>query len=550
MLVSEFLEVVKSTDQFSNYPHDKRQQIALFGLVGEIGSLTSAVKKAMLAGYKNASNDEVVEELGDVFWYLFYLVIISETPDILKNDIAHVREEVSDPSERGDQIREVLATLDGERLQEFKQKAEEFLSLEDVTFDHYQEIAYLSARTEGHVLTDVCLAVLWQLGAEVLRLTMPPFELEINKNIVPRDLKTIIGEIAWHLAAIASVNNITLGEVFKKNVRKAKFRSRSDDVESYYDQDYPDSEQLPRELRIDFVSISRRQARMYYQGRPLGDDLTDNAYNEDGYRFHDVMHLANAACLRWSPVLRRLLKRKRKSSPITDEVEDGARAAIVEELVIKAVHAEGKRLQPNEAGGDTSLFPEKGHVTFGLIKTVLEYVKGLEVENSQEWQWRKGILEGARVYHALRQEGQGSVIVNLADRSLTFDPRVNVGMAGVVRELGTSTVTIGDVELLRSWITEDERRDNTDNALLAKVIATKKGILNALGFSEVDEESHAREITLRRMDSGEISVKTTGGVQNRRWERGIVEFKSTLNRVDGVLVCTVLGLTDPKDATP
>ena len=64
----------------------------------------------------------------------------------------------------------------------------------------------------------------------------------------------------------------------------------------------------------------------------LGDDLTDNSYREDGYRFHDVMHLANVACLHWSPVLHALMKRKRKSNRRTDEVEDGARAMIFEEL--------------------------------------------------------------------------------------------------------------------------------------------------------------------------------------------------------------------------
>ena len=360
MLVRKYMEMVEHTDHYSNFDIEKRIQISLYGLVGEIGSLTSAVKKIMLAGYKSASNNEVIEELGDVFWYLFNLLSILEisgTNNILKKDIIHVKKEVTDPGERGDRIREVLKKLDGERLQHFRKKANEFLSLEDTTFSEYQKTAYLTARTENYVLNDVCVAVLWQLGAELLRhFTMPRMELGINKNIESRDPETVIGEIAWHLAAIASVHDIKLDKVIAQNVRKARFRSSAEESGSYYDENFPKEEQLPRQFRIAFVSISSTQARMYYQGRPLGDDLTDNAYDEDGYRFHDVMHLANAACLRWSPVLRRMLKRKRKSSPTTDEVEDGARAAIVEELVIKAVHAEGNRLRPIDQNIDIPFF--------------------------------------------------------------------------------------------------------------------------------------------------------------------------------------------------
>jgi hypothetical protein len=39
-------------------------------------------------------------------------------------------------------------------------------------------------------------------------------------------------------------------------------------------------------------------------GVNIGDRLTDNKLEKDDYRFHDVFHLANAAILGWSPVLR------------------------------------------------------------------------------------------------------------------------------------------------------------------------------------------------------------------------------------------------------
>ncbi len=67
------------------------------------------------------------------------------------------------------------------------------------------------------------------------------------------------------------------------------------------------------------------------RGVYVGDRLTDNAIEPDDYRFHDVFHYAYVAVLGWSPVIRALLRRKRKSDPKLDDAEDGARAILIEE---------------------------------------------------------------------------------------------------------------------------------------------------------------------------------------------------------------------------
>ena len=68
-------------------------------------------------------------------------------------------------------------------------------------------------------------------------------------------------------------------------------------------------------------------------GVKLGDPLTDNAYDDDGYRFHDVFHLAYASMLGWSPITRFFFKAKRESDPRVREVEDGGRATVIEEAI-------------------------------------------------------------------------------------------------------------------------------------------------------------------------------------------------------------------------
>ena len=98
----------------------------------------------------------------------------------------------------------------------------------------------------------------------------------------------------------------------------------------------PEGERLPRRFEVELVDVEgedRQRVRVLINGKPFGAELTDNAYDPDGYRFHDVFHFAYAAVLGWSPITRALLRRKRKSRPLLDEVEDGGRAAVIEEGV-------------------------------------------------------------------------------------------------------------------------------------------------------------------------------------------------------------------------
>ena len=77
----------------------------------------------------------------------------------------------------------------------------------------------------------------------------------------------------------------------------------------------------------------------------IGDPLTDASHIEDDYRLHDVFHIAYAAVLGWSPVLRSLMKRKRKSNPQVDEAEDGGRAIAIEEGISALVFSYAARHQ-------------------------------------------------------------------------------------------------------------------------------------------------------------------------------------------------------------
>lgn len=139
-----------------------------------------------------------------------------------------------------------------------------------------------------------------------------------------------LGDVLWYVASVADEFGLSLDDVAEKNLQKIRDRWTSSVEKDMlrFDADFPEGERLPQRTLVYFTDkesngIHRTQMRI--EAAELGDPLTDNNYEEDGYRFHDIFHWACAATLGWSPVLRKLLRRKRKSNQKADEVEDGAR---------------------------------------------------------------------------------------------------------------------------------------------------------------------------------------------------------------------------------
>lgn len=530
MLVSDYDRFVQQTDKTEGKTQSERRDIATFGLAAEIGSVTAAIKKRLLAD--NASdgwskpNDEIVRELGDVMWYCFALARIanegSKPVNIFAHDIANLRREIGGDGERAARIRYVL---DPDKRAEFLTAAEAFPKLtRNMQFEDYQKIAFLTARTSGKVLVEVCLAVLSQLTATLFRHDLPAIELELNQAIESRPVNDVLGEIAWHISALASTYSLSLEEIARTNMQKVSQRYVRTIPTPLHDLRFPEQERLPRHFEVVVVSTSRRRSRMYLNGKRLGDDLTDNAYEDDGYRFHDVMHFANAAKLGWSPVLRSLMKRKRKSRPRTDEVEDGARARIVEEAVIKAIHSEGIRLaqlrNPGKGRAGQQLFLNRSEISNHFIDFIRNFVADLEVEKNQSWEWEDAIVDGYAVFHQLRAERQGTIIVDLDKRSVNFDPRVGMDLAGKVAGIGSATTD------------QSEYRDN----------CVKEAILRSLGLETA--APLLRNLHVTELDRGIVSVKARGKVQEAIWDRNVVSFRTTTTADGNRIYCSAVALSD------
>ena len=166
-----------------------------------------------------------------------------------------------------------------------------------------------------------------------------------------------------------------------------------------FDTEFPASERLPPTLMLTFEAEGAG-VRLLQDGLPVGDRLTDSRLAADGYRFHDALHLALATKLGWSPVLRSILGRKRRSDPAVDECEDGGRACMVEEAACHLIHVYREEARTREDRGR-------------LIAVLRRATEGFEVESCGSADWEEAIALGLDLQSGLLASNGGMVWADL-----------------------------------------------------------------------------------------------------------------------------------------
>ncbi len=219
-----------------------------------------------------------------------------------------------------------------------------------------------------------------------------------------------LGDILWYLAALARRIGIPLSTIAGENLTKTRARwlpSNKSSARSF-DEGFPEEQRLPRQFEASFTVVDERVV-MRLEGETFGDPIDDNARVADGYRFHDVFHLAYLGVLGWSPILRGLLKRKRKFDPETDRTQDGARACAVEEAIAAFVF---EMARPYE------FFERADHVDDPILRGVKAVAGGLEVAMRTSAEWEAAILTGFAAWRGLCAAEGGRVRVDQDRRTV------------------------------------------------------------------------------------------------------------------------------------
>jgi NTP pyrophosphatase (non-canonical NTP hydrolase) len=291
-----------------------------------------------------------------------------------------------------------------------------------LTFAEYQQQAKDTDQKPESADEGLVIALLGLVGEAGSLLT--EYKKRLRDGDAHRGFKSQVaeelGDLLWYLATIATRSGLSLDDIAHKNLVKTRTRWLPPDRRTpLFDEGRQTDEQLPRqfEYRYEYRDSNGKQKVVLVaeDGTLVGDALTDNAYEDDGYRFHDVLHLAHAVVLGWSPVVRKLLGRKRKSNDDidhADEVEDGARAQIAEELVAAAVYDYASRHD----------YLDVEHVDWDLLRLIKRMTSRLEVCARTEAEWEQAILLAFKVWRQVREHNGGTLRGDLQARTLEFVP--------------------------------------------------------------------------------------------------------------------------------
>ncbi|MDO8589240.1 MAG: MazG nucleotide pyrophosphohydrolase domain-containing protein [Armatimonadota bacterium] len=240
------------------------------------------------------------------------------------------------------------------------------------------------------------------------------------------EVKEELGDILWYVANVATKFKLSLDDIAEQNLSKVKDRwSPPEGARHLYDEQQLENQRLPKRFEYSFEYRSIDGARKVVMVDRLngdsiettGDPLTDNAYDDDGYRFHDAVHLAFAACLGWSPVLRKLLRNKKilvnRDPKELAEVEDGGRARVVEEGIAFAAYM---------YAADHADLAGVGAVDSRLLRHIKQMTSRLEVKDRTTKEWNDAILRGFAVWRQLRDRDGGRVRGDLIAGTIEFIP--------------------------------------------------------------------------------------------------------------------------------
>lgn len=379
------------TDRFTDEAaHDHYKKLT-FGFFGEVGGLLSALKKRRRDQLYQTESEVVRDEIGDALWYLVNATGLSGIG----------------PNELGQAGLSFLRRRFNEKSGN-ETSAITFRQLDGIASLHHS----LLSRSSEELLRDLAHDSGLATSLKFDRILIEPVE----------NRASMFGQLLGGLALVSTCFELKLEEIADQNLLKIYDRWPPQKRYLVIKPGGKDFEQFPLRMEVEFIQRKIGNRLMVVQqikGLNIGDPLTDNSRRGDGYRFHDVFHLSYAAHLGWSPVIRALLKLKRKSDPQLDENEDGARAIILEEGIATWIFNHAK-------GNERKLYADmtSGRLDYSLLKQVRSMVDGLMVADCPLWQWENAILDGFRVFRELYHHKGGTVIVDLKRHTLTFKPPV------------------------------------------------------------------------------------------------------------------------------
>lgn len=232
---------------------------------------------------------------------------------------------------------------------------------------------------------------------------------------------TELGDILWYVANLSKKLGHPLQDIADQNLRRINERwaaEAADGPALLLDHEFPTAEQLPRRVDVTFEEIRTSEGALRVVissgGEKLGDPLSDMAWVEDDYRYHDAFHLTYAALLGWSPVTRAFFACQRDSDPRYREIEDSGRAKVVEEAIAALLF---------DYAADEQYLQGVDAIDFSMLEMVVRMANRYEVGIRTTRDWERAILRSFEIWRELKSSRGGTVRLDLRARSIEILPR-------------------------------------------------------------------------------------------------------------------------------
>ena len=166
---------------------------------------------------------------------------------------------------------------------------------------------------------------------------------------------------------------------------------------------------FPDKFEAQFYDDGKGVVTVFVDDKQIGHPLSDNNYIDDGYRYHDVLHFANAVILEWSPVTRWLLNIQRNHDPIIRKKEDGKAAIKLEEQIAALMFelyttSDIKPLCINDL----------------YMSIVLYQVRNLEVNKCTAFDWKKAFFTGIKLINKLHKNRGGTIVADCKNKNIFY----------------------------------------------------------------------------------------------------------------------------------
>jgi NTP pyrophosphatase (non-canonical NTP hydrolase) len=293
----------------------------------------------------------------------------------------------------------------------------------------YQRLANLTDQrpgTDEHALSFPLLGLASEVGSLVNQFKKRLRDGEAHELFAIKAADKL-GDILWYVANLSEKLGYSLQDIADRNLQRVNERwstEAADRPALLLDDRFPSAEQLPRQVKVKFeeVGVSDGQGRVVISsgGERLGDPLSDMAWDDDDYRYHDAFHLTYAAVLGWSPITRSFFRRQRESDPRYREVEDSGRAKVIEEAIAALTF---------DYARDKHYLEGVQSIDSALLETVVRMASGFEVRIRTARNWEQAILRSFEIWRGLRRFRGGIVQLDLPERTIELVSRTTPAVA-------------------------------------------------------------------------------------------------------------------------